>query len=91
MIKSPLIVELIAERIVRDLSVILEARFEHVPQDVLLRLQSTWDDELLTDLVRVAARCADLESFETELVRPIPAIPPMKGNWASESNGNHRD
>ena len=75
MIESPLIDELFAEKAreiscqtaSRNVLTILETRFGAVPDEVADQVRSVADDDRLTDLVRKAASCHDLESFRDAL------------------------
>ena len=70
-IKSPLIQELmqevVAERMHKDIMLVLEERFGGVPQDILTALGAIQEDERLDQLHRWAVRCPDLEAFRTRL------------------------
>jgi hypothetical protein len=67
MIESPLIKELLAQRSHRDILVILDDRFGTIPEEVKAQLKAIQDDDRLHQLVRLAARCPDLDSFRHEL------------------------
>lgn len=73
MIESPLIEELVAERVranaQRNTLTVLEARFGGIPRDLAEQVQSVADEERLADLVRKAASCPDLETFAREVKR----------------------
>ncbi len=81
MIESPLIQEVLQEilaektaekareRAHRDILTFLETRFGLVPPDLAAELQSVTEDDRLTDLVRKAASCPDLESFRDAVRR----------------------
>ncbi len=67
MIESPLIQELVAENTQRSILVFLETRFGEVPHEIAERIQSITDQDRLTELVRKAASCADLEEFQKDM------------------------
>jgi hypothetical protein len=63
----PLIQEIVAERMHKDLLKFLTARFGPVPQDVATALRAVGDESQLDDLVELAAVCPDLETFRARL------------------------
>jgi hypothetical protein len=67
MIESPLIQELIAQEKQKDLRIVLEARFDAVPPEIVRHIQSISDVQLLTELVRFAVQCPDLKAFRLRL------------------------
>jgi hypothetical protein len=71
MIESPLIQELVDERIQgvmhSVIPKILEKRFGTIPPDVAARLQAVLDPSKLQDLSIQAATCPDLEAFQAQL------------------------
>jgi hypothetical protein len=67
MIESPLIQELLAERMHKALLDFLGARFGSVPQDVETAIRAVEDESTLDELVRLAAVCPDLETFHARL------------------------
>ena len=71
MIESPLLNELIdekvAERSQQDVLEVLEARFGLVPLDVAQRVKQVRNADNLSQLIRQAARCPDLEAFRQAL------------------------
>ena len=67
MIESPVLQELLAERMHQVLLRILEVRFGLVPPDVEAALRAVMDDDRLQELVAVAASCPDLETFRQQL------------------------
>ena len=73
MIESPLLEEFVADRVramaQRNILAVLETRFGGIPQDLAEQIQSVADEDRLTDLVRKAASCADLEVFRRETQR----------------------
>jgi hypothetical protein len=81
MIESPLIQELVTEQVRevvtgrvcararRDILTCLEARFGDVPRDLAQAIEAVADDDRLTELVRQAAACPDLQAFHNELER----------------------
>lgn len=68
MIESPLIQELLAERMQDDIVTVLETRFQSVPADLKQLLKSVQDEARLQQLVKCAASCSDIESFRAELI-----------------------
>jgi hypothetical protein len=83
MIESPLIDELLADpefveayvakktraNAQRNILMFLETRFGAIPPDLAERIQSVADEDRLTDLVRKAASCPDLDAFRRETQR----------------------
>lgn len=67
MIESPLIDELMAERTQQAILLFLEGRFGEVPERLSARLKSIGKMKKLDALVRIAAQCSDLKSFEAQL------------------------
>jgi len=67
MLKWPLIQELLAERMHKDLLRFLQARFGPMPADITTRLQAIEDEASLEELVDLAASCPDLEAFRAQL------------------------
>ena len=67
MIESPLIQELLAERMHSDILMVLESRFGSVPQKLAGALQSVADEQKLNELIKLAARCRDLKEFQKAL------------------------
>ena len=67
MIESPLIQELLAERVRKTILRILEARFGPVPQDMVTALEAVQDDTKLDDLIGYAATSSDLDAFRARL------------------------
>jgi hypothetical protein len=74
-IESPLIQELMAERMRKDVIRVLSARFGTVPQDVIAGLQGVPDEAGLDERMDWAACCPDLEAFRTRLAA-LPPSPP---------------
>jgi hypothetical protein len=68
MIESPLIQEIVAEKLQEAIIEILTARFEAVPQNVRKPLCSAVDEKRLKRLIRFAAQCPDLEAFRQHLL-----------------------
>jgi hypothetical protein len=66
MIESPLIQELLAERI-HKVILILETRFGPVPQDIASALTAILDDKTLDNLIGTTAPCRDLGAFRVRL------------------------
>jgi hypothetical protein len=67
MIESPLIQELLAERMQKDILRFLAARFGPIPQEVATSLQAIQNETKLEDLADWAGRCTDLEAFRAKL------------------------
>lgn len=71
MIDSPILNELIdekvAERSQQNLLEVLEARFGPVPLDVVQRVKEVTNAAQLSQLIKQASRCPDLESFRPAL------------------------
>jgi len=71
MIESPLLNELIAEKVAEErqqaLLNFLEARFGPMPVDLLHRVKDVTKADRLEQLTKQAALCSDLESFRQEL------------------------
>lgn len=67
MIESPLIDELMVERTQQIILQFLEGRFGTVPEALSARLQSVSKMNKLDELIKVAAKCSDLKSFEALL------------------------
>jgi hypothetical protein len=70
MIESPLIQELMAERLHRAILRVLAGRHGAVPPDITAALQAVTDDARLDELIDWAARCPDLDSFRARLSTP---------------------
>jgi len=73
MIESPLIEELVVERVraatQRDILAILETRFGPIAPELAEQIRSVTEEDRLADLVRKAASCPDLVSFREGLRR----------------------
>ena len=67
MIESPLIQELVAERMQEAILDVLEVRFGPVPQDVAAAVQTIQEDQRLKELLKFAAGCGDLGLFRVRL------------------------
>ncbi len=67
MIESPLIQELLAERMHKGILKVLESRFGSIPQDLAIALQTIQDEAKLDELVVIAATCHDLDAFRARL------------------------
>ena len=67
MIDSPLIHELMAEKTQQDILLFLQGRFGEVSEGLSARLKSVSKMKTLEELIKVAAQCSDLKSFETSL------------------------
>jgi hypothetical protein len=63
MIESPLIQELLAERMHADILMVLESRFGPVPRRLRSSIRDVTDEQKLTELVKLAACCHDLKEF----------------------------
>jgi hypothetical protein len=68
MFESPLLREMIAETIHRDILALLKDRFETVPRTVTKPLQAILDEKKLRQLILLAAKCPDVESFREALL-----------------------
>jgi hypothetical protein len=77
MIESPLIQEIVAESAratrVKDVVEVLEARFGAVSHAIRAGVEQVKGEESLLRLTRQAAVCADLQAFEDQLRRELPA------------------
>jgi hypothetical protein len=67
MIESPLIQELLAERMHRAILHLLANRFGTLPPEISSLLKAIQDDEKLDDLNIWAWRCTNLEAFQSRL------------------------
>lgn len=67
MIESPLIQELIADKLQRAIVAVLEGRYRTVPPEAASALRAVTDEQQLMELLRLAGRCSDLESFQSHL------------------------
>ncbi len=67
MIESPLIQELVTERMHAAILDVLEVRFGLVPQDSAAAVQAIQDDQRLKELHKFAAGCGDLSLFRARL------------------------
>ena len=75
MLESPLLNELIDEKVAegvaegrqQDVLEVLEARFGLVPLDVVQRVKAVTNAGQLSQLIKQAARCPDLEAFRQAL------------------------
>ncbi len=67
MIESPLIQEIVAERMHKDILRFLTGRFESVPQDIVSALHAIQEERKLDELVDWASRCPDLGAFRARL------------------------
>jgi hypothetical protein len=63
MIESPLIQEIVAKTIQKDLLDFLQGRFGSVPPGVAERLRAVASERKLEALIKHAGRCSDLEAF----------------------------
>jgi hypothetical protein len=68
MIESPVLQELLAERMHRAILGSLTGRFGPIPPEVEVALRAVRDDDRLQDLVVLAARCPDMETFRQQLI-----------------------
>jgi hypothetical protein len=68
MIESPLIKQILAENTHERILQFLDARFGSVPLELTTRLRRIRNEKRLTDLVRYAAVCPNLEAFRTRLL-----------------------
>ena len=67
MIESPLLDELRVEWKADDVARFLRARFGPLPDELESSVRSIQDEERLNALIEIAARCADLEAFRSQL------------------------
>ncbi len=67
MIESPLIQELMAERVHKLILRLLVDRFGPIPQDIIASLQVIQNETQLDELGIWASRCPDLEAFRSRL------------------------
>lgn len=71
MIESPVLQRFLAEHLVvqrqRDIQEFLEGRFGPLPPELIASLQCIADADRLAELVKRAATCPDLESFQQQL------------------------
>jgi hypothetical protein len=71
MIESPILKELldekVAERTQQDVLEVLEARFGPVSLDMVQRVKQVTNADQLSQLIKQAARCPDLETFRQAL------------------------
>jgi hypothetical protein len=72
MIESPLLNNLIAEEVQRNLLQLLEDRFGPVPFDIAQRVKEITNRDQLRQLTSQAGRCPDLDSFRRALERDTP-------------------
>jgi hypothetical protein len=75
MIESPLIQELLAERMHKAIAKVLEGRFGTIPSDLRVRLQAVQDEQKLDDLNAFAGTCRSLEEFRKRLEEVAPSAP----------------
>ncbi len=69
MLESPLIQNLLAEKVHQDIVMFLEARFGDVPRDLVEEIESVVDEKQLKGLVPLAGSCPDLDAFRSAMVR----------------------
>jgi hypothetical protein len=67
MIESPLLQELVAESLHETLLGVLEDRCGSVPPETATLIRAILDEKRLQSLTRFAAKCKDLESFQSQL------------------------
>jgi hypothetical protein len=67
MIESPLIQELVAEKLQNSILRFLLVRFESVPISVEEKLRRIQDENRLNALIDTAARCTSLDSFRSQV------------------------
>ena len=67
MIESPLIQELMAQKGHKYVLASLRARFETVPPELKVALQTIVDEDKLEELAGWAAICPDLAAFQARL------------------------
>ncbi len=68
MIESPLLQELVAEKLHEAILEFLKGRFGAVPQDVTRLLRAVPTEKKLMKLTALAAKCPDLEAFREALL-----------------------
>ncbi|HEY7329843.1 MAG TPA: hypothetical protein VH592_19570 [Gemmataceae bacterium] len=68
MIESPLIQKVIAESIQQDILALLKDRFDTVPRNVTKLLREVLDEKKLRQLILLAAKSPDLETFRDALL-----------------------
>lgn len=68
MIESPLLMEVLAERVHRVILRVLHDRFGQVSKEIGDTLKTIRADERLDELSSLAARCNDLEAFRQHLL-----------------------
>ena len=69
MIESPLIKELVAEKLHAGILSILDTRFGPVPKAVAVKLKRITEEPQLMQLLNQAAVCPDLAAFRKHLAR----------------------
>jgi hypothetical protein len=68
MIESPVLMEVLAERVHRAILRLLQDRFGQVPKEIVDALKTIRDEDRLDDLVSLAGRCGGLEEFRQQLI-----------------------
>jgi len=66
--ESPLIRELVAEKLQHAILQVLEGRFEEVPSDLAEQLRGVTREKKLNALIRQAAVCRNLDAFREFLL-----------------------
>lgn len=66
-IESPLIQEIVAERLHKAIKLILTSRFGPPPTEIIDRLRAVEDEDELDQLAVAAARCVNLAEFRARL------------------------
>lgn len=65
--ESPLIQELLTQRVHKTITLVLQGRFGPVPQDVTTALQAILEESKLDEIVGFSATCPDLDAFRARL------------------------
>jgi hypothetical protein len=67
MIKSPLIQEIVAKRMQKDIVRILNARFSNVSPEIIAALQGIGEEAKLEELIDLALNSPSLEAFRDQV------------------------
>jgi hypothetical protein len=68
MFESPMLQKILAENTHKSIKEVLKARFGSVPTEVVRLLGDILDDRKLTKLLRVAAKCPNMDKFRDTLL-----------------------
>ncbi len=68
MIESPLLQKMRAETLHEAILALLKDRFDHVPQNVTKPLRGIIDENKLQQLILLAAKCPDIQTFREALL-----------------------